>query len=142
MGTTTYAAPYSGWVGFTWYEKKTDQCLSKNASSDTLVEYYCKEGKIESDEKPCEAGKKCISVTTEEGEKLFCKGTCDETDEDNSPYAFGTVYTETNVPYPDYCSGNTVYQFRCNGLDELDEAPFYDCAQDGAICLDGACIQK
>lgn len=147
VGTATYLGPYTIDVFGQWQDtgdKQTDYCSTDvGGFLSTKVEYYCQDGKIQSLETSCPEGKKCGFVPIGEGKtKIVCKGTCDETDKDNSPYAFGTVYTETNVPYPDYCSGNTVYQFRCNDLDELDEVPFYDCAQDGAICLDGACIQK
>ncbi len=58
-------------------------------------------------------------------------------DADDAVEVAGVVYDHNNDSYPDYCEGNVLKQYSCNGDQKIDLPP-YTCPNG---CANGACIQ-
>ncbi len=89
----------------------------------------------------CQDNELCKQLTTTENDKtyttLVCVPSCIDLDPDNNPSIAGTVFDFNNVPYPDVCEGNVLYQYECTPLTgEKMEAGVINCANgcDGGMC--------
>ncbi len=107
-----------------------------------IIDWKCNEYNIpQSNFYLCESNELCKEVPTTENDQtnttLACIPSCIDLDPDNNPAIAGTVYDFNNVPYPDVCEGNILYQYECTPLTgEKMEAGIINCANgcDGGMC--------
>lgn len=111
------------------------------AGAQQMHEYYCeKNGTVGIEVKLCKDDEKCVQDIVDgvlQAPKCVLDKTCTDSDEANAAETFGTVYDKLNVPYPDYCEDNAVYQFKCGPDDLKKEVPPIPCANG---CENGKCL--
>ncbi len=107
-----------------------------------IMDWKCSENNTpQSSFYDCKENELCKELTkTENGTtytSLACVPSCIDTDPDNNPTIAGTVFDFNNVPYPDVCEGDVLYQYECDSLTgEKMEAGMTNCANgcDGGMC--------
>ena len=115
-------------IGGGQYQGIMDWKCSEN-NTPTISFYNCKENELCKELTKTENGKNYSSLT--------CVPSCIDTDPDNNPTIAGTVYDFNNVPYPDVCEGDVLYQYECDPFTgEKIEAGMTNCANG---CDQGMC---
>lgn len=115
---------------------KNDYCV-KGASS-YIVDYKC-EGTIPSASyHSCALDELCKEIDFPSGKtQMLCVPACIDTDPQNDPSIAGAIFDFNNVPYPDVCEGNTLYQYACDtATGEKMEAGMTNCSNG---CDNGKC---
>lgn len=127
-GTDKHGEPYNS----------NDFCIG-NGSFHGIMDYWCEENKPKATFYNCPDKTYCKKTQDADGTNVSfaCVKACLDTDAENNPMVAGTVFDFNNVPYPDVCEGDVLYQYQCNpDTGEKIEAGLTNCANG---CDQGKC---
>src|SRR3989344_897344 len=121
---------------------KSDYCFSLGPGKG-IVDYNCLGSVPVSSFYYCAGEETCniLSDPADPQSKTFaCVKACIDTDPANESTVASTVFDFNNVPYPDICEGNFLYQYQCDpDTNEKIEAGVTDCSIEYTACEQGKC---
>ena len=88
----------------------------------------------------CNEGYSCDATTGTCVEDAVVELACTDSEETNDYTTYGTITTASGT-YEDFCGAGTslVEQYCTDGVADAD---IYDCADDGLVCFEGACVEE
>ncbi len=113
-------------------EKDGDSWNDNCYDSDTVTEYYCSDGNVESTRLNCDSGDVCVS-----GECRPASSTCSDTDGGNNRHEEGTV-TVGSHGYDDLCTDFAhLTEYYCNGGSA--DSTSISCMSYNELCYKNVC---